>query len=535
MPRPKTFPLNIYKLTDTIVDLNLMVAPTASHISITIPGVQKAELFFKAIRQNDPKWKQLFKQKIDSSEIETFNQLKNSIAGMLLMIEMRDEKNAIQRYALAYGSGYHILKPEFIEERFGMKCALNAAESSQVRSIDYKSYSRNPLNHRTQAGQATDILACGIDSNGDFLCSVTCTIDKKHQLGNRATGKDKLGLSLGYTVDDIPAYLRKIESLSNSDEYKEKYSWVDNLREVNNPLKIKELNEQLATDIKENQWEKHNALLLIPEIIDFGEILEFKYSCNTSKRYDYIDFSDYLKSKKEPPTLDDLKKDKVFALDDSGSTKLQWNIWKCLYYEASKDRDSFVLSNGKWFNINQEFIESLDREIRQIRLSEIEFEPWTKEFKTENDYNTYLAKAHEGWVLADKDLVSHGGPHSKIELCDLIIDKTILVHVKKYIGSAVLSHLFAQGANSAELLLMDTSFCKKARKDLSIELNDNGLVDASRYEILFLIASKAKTDPISLPLFSKLVMRHTCRSLKGYGYKVSLKFVSWNDRNDLKP
>lgn len=530
MSKPVTYPLNIYRLTDCDGESfdPFVIIEGVCQSEIEIPKINKAKIFFKEKKDISPKWKKLAKQYLSNSEgvADKFNQLGNSIAGMLIILEMSNEEgNAI--YAVSYGSGHHILNNTYIEERFGIKCALNSAKSSKIKSIDYKSFSRNQLTHRIQAGNSTDILECGINSNGDFLSAITCDIDEGYNLGKKITGKDKLGLTLKYDFSDFYDLLSQIEKIYKSDSYKAHYPWVDNLKEVKNKTKIKHLTKSLLEVIGKKNVDSDNISLVLPDIIDYEKIITFKYNINRTSEFPDIVLSDYFKLKNENTiTLEDIKKDEIIACDDSGNAVDRWKIWKCLYCELDDNMAKFIFSHGKWFEVEKEFVNALNEDIENIPDCLLKFSNWESTHRTESEYNTFICEQNP-WFFADKKLIQHGGSHSKIELCDIISDQQHLIHVKKYSGSAILSHLFSQGLISAELLKTDVTFCDKVKESFpndSLSLNQYGTVDSSKYEIVFAIVTKSKKTAAELPLFGKLVLRHVYKSLIGLGYKVSLSF-----------
>jgi uncharacterized protein (TIGR04141 family) len=103
-----------------------------------------------------------------------------------------------------------------------------------------------------------------------------------------------------------------------------------------------------------------------------------------------------------------------------------------------------------------------------------------------------------------------------------------LLFVKRYSGSAQLSHLFAQGVVSGELFLQDAEFRAKLNDKLS---DGHRLEDVQQrpeprdYEVVFAIISKS-TKPLDIPFFSKVSLRNARRRLQGYGYHVSKKKIS---------
>jgi uncharacterized protein (TIGR04141 family) len=110
------------------------------------------------------------------------------------------------------------------------------------------------------------------------------------------------------------------------------------------------------------------------------------------------------------------------------------------------------------------------------------------------------------------------------------------VHVKRDLGSSDLSHLFAQGAVSAELLQSDRDFCKAAQRVVDRVAGNRRfsiffpkLVVASKYEIVYAIIADWRGRHLSevLPFFSKVNLRAFCQRLLGRGFKVSCLPISY--------
>ena len=115
--------------------------------------------------------------------------------------------------------------------------------------------------------------------------------------------------------------------------------------------------------------------------------------------------------------------------------------------------------------------------------------------------------------------------------CDLFNKKREMVHVKRYGGSGVLSHLFAQGATSAELLLFDTDFRTKVRGKLPAaykSLVPAGGFQPKGFEVVYgIIGRPGGSKPLSqlLPFFSRVTLRRAAQRLKGAGYGVSVAWI----------
>ena len=152
---------------------------------------------------------------------------------------------------------------------------------------------------------------------------------------------------------------------------------------------------------------------------------------------------------------------------------------------------------------------------------------------SETAYNLRIAQEHpEIFTLMDRQLISRGGGHNKIEFCDLLSRSNDLIHVKRYGGSSVLSHLFAQGKVSAELFLMDPEFRTQLNRILPEihrlnNVNDRPVPD--RYRVVFAVVSDS-SEELTLPFFSRLNLRQAIRTLQAYGYKVGITKVSVNEK-----
>lgn len=146
----------------------------------------------------------------------------------------------------------------------------------------------------------------------------------------------------------------------------------------------------------------------------------------------------------------------------------------------------------------------------------------------EGEYNIRVQNESDGQILSmDTKLIPSGVVGNGIEICDLYTRNHQLIHVKRYGGSSVLSHLFNQGYVAANMLM---------QKDFRIRLNQNETfqrfdqVDEDTFdqrdnEIVFAVLSKYEDNPPHIPFFSKITFKHVATSLTNLGYSVSIKTI----------
>jgi len=106
--------------------------------------------------------------------------------------------------------------------------------------------------------------------------------------------------------------------------------------------------------------------------------------------------------------------------------------------------------------------------------------------------------------------------------------------VKRYGGSEVLSHLFQQGAVSANIIALEGRFRELVNEKLpqSHRLREkDGRFNPADHTIVYAITTR-KDQPIlqSLPFFSKVSLRNAANLLKGFGYKVEVAAIK-----DVRP
>jgi uncharacterized protein (TIGR04141 family) len=151
----------------------------------------------------------------------------------------------------------------------------------------------------------------------------------------------------------------------------------------------------------------------------------------------------------------------------------------------------------------------------------------------EGDYNQLAAQC-EGHLLLDKQTIHLTG-QTPIEICDLLSKDRQLIHVKRHLGSSDLSHLFAQGLVSAEVLQTSIECRTRAREriaDLSGASPDyaffsNDALHTGDFEIVYAIIERWRSRSFSqaLPFFSKVNLREASQQLTSRGFNVGVKQI----------
>ncbi len=435
-------------------------------------------------------------------------------------------------FALCFGYGYTMFNPGVYEERFGLKVALNSINSENLRSIDKKSMALTPKISKEQITKEGTFGDFGVDIEQDLIQGITGK-SIYDDFGQTVSGKDSLIVTVNINYLSIQEFLSECYKRYTRDDYKKDFGWIDYSFEIKDSEIVQKLDESLVEKIKNEDFDK--TWMSIPEVIEWERVSEFKLGKKKSFGDDihlqkYVFF---LSETQREISLKTLKTHSIDAIDSSSEKALySWGVYKCLYCEVRKEEQTFILSNGKWYEINVDF----DRDISDFFLSFIRQNldidlPDCNSAEHEGHYNERVSQEMGDYICnMDRKLISCGGVNQKVEFCDLFSTNKHLIHVKHYGSSSVLSHLFAQGLISAELFLNYEVFRERLNEKLPEDFkfdHPENKPDVSQYKIVFAIISKSQKS-LDIPFFSKVNLKNIVKELEGFGYKVFIKKIATN-------
>jgi uncharacterized protein (TIGR04141 family) len=271
-----------------------------------------------------------------------------------------------------------------------------------------------------------------------------------------------------------------------------------------------------------------------PEPLDWARVEGFTYTTRPGVPDPDADprVTGYLDSldDRESITVDQLKRDKVLAVGTEGAEVIgSWSVYRALVYEVKIDDTLYALSSGKWYSVGAAYAQEVEDYVQSLPDLDIALPPATLGV-TEAAYNIAAAQA-VGGLCTDRNLISIA-PGSTVELCDILTRDGRFIHVKKRGSSSTLSHLFAQGVVSAELLLRDSTFRQAARTMVAgLDATFEAAVPPTRpdpqaIEVGFVVITRStRNTALTLPFFSLVNLRVAAQRLTDVGYRVSVKSV----------
>jgi uncharacterized protein (TIGR04141 family) len=513
-------------------------------------GEFEAMLYIAASPPHPPSWAPLLAQGFNA--IET---AQSASSGALLIVSIEPGEEH-EFFAFAFGVlGRHLLKDYKWTRGYGLRTALNLIfpvgtnpkEMDRLVSLDSRRHSEEVLRSRLQSGRATSVDSFNIDHLQDVVGAATGRPGDENIWGSKISGSDALHFSSAVPFEKFGNLCLEISVAHDRTDYKEHFSWIDDVLPISDPLMVDILEASVLNLITSAN---SNLDLSPPEIVDWTRVRTFQFDFDKRKNITRPDLRlrDFVRGLESGVhtisiDVDLLKRRQVYAKDDvgpHGEVVHSWSVWRCLSGDIKVNGSSFVLDNGEFFEVSSDYLGQLDGFIGSLRACSLEVPIPSKLGMHEEDYNKELAASLSAAIVLDRKTVKSSSKQTPVEICDVLTDGKKLIHVKRGLSARELSHLFAQGATSAELLQEDQSFRTATNNRICEVTTESGFnyfdvpaITTSEFEVAFVIVTDWKHRPLAnaLPFFSKVNLRRTVLDLVSRGFRVTCTPV--NDRPEI--
>ena len=519
---PNKNKISIYLIKKGYVNNRNIIEPNYTSEVIDDVGI----VYLGASHSKKPQWvSSFFIDKINSRNLFVSN------AKAVLLTRVNTAQDGERIFAIVMGYGKSMLKDNIVEERFGLKVVLNTIKPDSLRRINKKDIGGNQKLTYEQLPKKADIAEFGIDINRDLVSYITGISDDKDYSEGVIAGGDILSLSAEVDITNIKNFLKKTFTKYYMTTYKKNFVWIDHIQDVKDSNLTNALNNEVIKAVNSGS---NNIGMAVPEIVEWSEIKGFKYLRKLILDDIYID--KVKKSLLKPLTdMKQLRKKKIIAISSSDDSNIHcWTAAKCLYGEITYQKEVYILSNGKWYHVNRNFVKQINQNYKDTHISTIVFDDYTNIHQNENSYSKSFVNNHnKNYLLMDSKNIQYGGGQSKIELCDILSIENELIHIKPYISSATLSHLFNQAMVSAELLLSDIDFLKVANEKIKEQPKGKHFLIKNKNDIKIVIAiiSKSNNELPDIPFFSKVSLKNLKSRLRAFNLPLSIKTIHNKKKN----
>lgn len=478
--------------------------------------------------------------------------LTNRSCGAVLFLRVAtDDKPPTNRVmALTFGTGHHALNPDAFERGFGLRVVLNSVARSNLRNLDIATLDATTFLRRIQASRDADLQGFGIDIDRD-LVTLAAGSPKDSTFARSLAGRDALTLNTRTSPSEVTEKCKRALSLYKAEDYKKDFGFIDFV----SPVKRRDLLDQLdalafaelATMVGGSASDLHIAL---PDILDPEEDIEIGYygeglRSGQKTTYSEIAIQDYIAelgagdfSKIADMAALRASHDIRVIRNGEGDRKRKRKLYDCLVFEVEHQDVIYVLFGGEWFAVDKAFHASVEADFTRL-VSKNPFVASTDKL-TERDLIAELDKDPNFLNMDQVKLnpLSMGG--AMLEPCDFLSLQSQFIHLKDGHASAPISHLWNQGAVSAEAFVRDEKFRRDFRKAAQQRQSnakkvgfDKLLPDGrsrpipSDFTVIYGImrSRHKKSAALSLPFFSKISLRTSADHIELMGYRVEVHLI----------
>ena len=489
----------------------------------------------KKKRAGPPDWVTLLEQ-ISTGVTKLFEFSKPNSAVLFASVQAGKAKVGSYTFAMTFGRGKAALRKDLIVPRFGLRCALSLVDPDRMATVAHKEVDLTTFYTKQQASMATPFRSFAMDADIQMLGGIGGSVvaSTPTRWASRVAGRDSLHLNPALSANNMVSFLNWLVTVHEGESYKKSFDWIDRVAEVRDKSRIKALNAKLYKELSKSH--PKGVYFNIPEPVEETDIPQFKFGTSrpSGDKLFELDLETFLgrcKSHRNPGLRRRLEKDYVWVVDDNDeATGQKWKAFKCLAAEL-KDRGTVVLHAGTFYEVERDFETKIDGRISRFVDSENLCPVWPKAVTREEDYNrNHLVTSLKGSVLLDKKCVTTYRGHATVEVADVFWDgkeTKRLLFVKKYDGSAPLSHLFAQASVSSNALNEDENFRKDTGQKFPKMKPGLRSFNPKDWEIRICIATKDRARKVvELPFFSKLSLAHRATAISAFGYTVAVEIFA---------
>ncbi len=468
---------------------------------------------------NEPEWVSMI-NKMVKKEIPSMTNKSNK--GLLVMkVEMRF-------FSIPFGYGRAMIDDSTIERHFGLKTALNLIDENKIKSLNSMSLEEALVDSQQQSSTLTQQSQFQISELTEVLKKISGAPGSEI-LASFVSGADSLTVSRRMSIMELESNLRYYLREHKRNKYKRKgFEWIDNVHIIQDKQEKDRLNNLLCEKICDGETE---GITIAPnQILEWENIEYFHFIGLQESDYSIIIDSSKYFCNIEGRDIDILAKLKRDSLQVKYSSYEELekitSIYQSLITEFAIGDKYYLLAFGDWYEIKQDFFNSVMDFIRSIPIANVDLPSFSH--NGEGAYNEDVcSEENSDFCLLDQaNYTSTGYGRSRVEPCDIVTRDKKMIHVKVGGSSSKLSHMISQGLVSSKIFANDPDFRQhinvKVESKFGSDFFSENLAN-SEVEIVYAIIDRGDRDVYgALPFFTKVNLMSAIHELKSMKFKYSI-------------
>ena len=437
-------------------------------------------------------------------------------------------------FVISFGHAWQKLKPEWIENDFGLRVVLNSVPSDRLIEVRAEQVFAKWHIASERAPRASYIHEFGVEFDRDLLSTLEGMPAQNSVLGKQVRGGISLRIEMPFTK--LATVLDHATDLFLSEEYKKRWPELGNITPAEDSGLIEKLDAELDAQLKSGKAQQTLVLFTpeqkrsehssVPEAYVWGRMSK---NPPTSPYLLVDSWLNLLAKSGRQPSLGAAKEVRIQLLDENKVRTKNYRVYDCFCYELGLDGHQYILSSGIWYQVVSDFMKKVNRYIEtQIPAPNAPLPAWDEK-EHEPEYNLRCGKGSSFLHFDSKDVI-FGGNQSKFEFCDFLdLETNTLYFAKIASKSSGMSHLVEQVRRTAELLFaVDQSYRNELLKVYAKyhpKADVKWLTSRPRngdWRLCLVSLGRSAKD---LPFFAKCGLWRLHKELTAHGHEVSFASV----------
>ncbi len=354
--------------------------------------------------------------------------------------------------------------PELLEDNFGLRSSLSAVDMDRVKRLSARTIERVSRNRCTTFATGKPLIGCGVEAGLESASELYGAAVRDLGWARSIGGKVSLSLSGSFDLNDLQWVCSLMLQHFENASIQEKFSWLL----VHQPLNRKQVtNEKLPERLVKAFQERATDVIAwsVPETEDWNPATTYRVQCGRQQMFmeDLDLYALYAFFHEKGIPAERWAKASIEAFDSEGNVSIpRVPVTDYLSGEWQERSNAVVYLNGSWYRLNSQYLAVCREILKSVEdvSSRWALPPRLPE-EHEGDYNSHVA-LEKGWLKFDCKNFSLGG-HQRVEICDLLNSDGAFICNKQNSCSKAMSHLFAQGSNSAALFRHSPEYAARVR------------------------------------------------------------------------
>ncbi|KJD42907.1 DUF6119 family protein [Paenibacillus terrae] len=483
------------------------------------------KVYIQRNKSKEPKWINFLENDL---EIPNREEIKNMVNSYVILVKvMKDETPYF--FAVTGGFGFTAINKNNLENNFGLKVALNSIDSKELKAFDVRNLDLKTKQKRVLFNKGSEVGEFDLDFEQDLINLVSGK-SRDEEFGTSVRGStSSLSVTSDVTFSRLGDKCKQILELFLSEDYKENFGFIDNIKIVKDAETISILSLNLFNVLSEQETD--NLSLAYPDMIEYEKCSTYQIRRGRKKvdtdEVTLQDLYSLLDKEIEFNSPSDINKIKITGFDDTGNPITSAvSINHFIIFQTEYGGSTFIFSLNNWYKIDNDYFARIQNEIMEVPL--IDNADFLTEIQNKEAEGTYNERQDSDYFLClDKRNFQVPNSRSKIEICDLLSRDKHFVCVKKETRSATLSHLFAQGSVSMVMLKDSPKYrqhlVRQAIEKFPDENYDEQDFPYGECTLVYAISSSKSNDIRTiLPFFSKVNLLHHVALINRLGMKVAM-------------